>query len=483
MLEFQSDFLEQEIRNGFYIDTAMKSVWAASMEVLQRVAEVCDKHNIEWYAAYGTLLGAIRHEGFIPWDDDLDIWVKREGYNKLVQILPRELPREYLVNSALSAKGFSEFHMLVQNTEYIRTEREWLEQYHGCPFSVGVDIFPLDYLPRQEEKQIIQEKLVAIATRAAQVAGYMIDGKYAEAQDPEEEKKAYVEEIWEGVRFLEANCGARIDYRPFLEERWWQAASELQKWANYIAMMYGETESDYLVNFIDYARWQNKKFPKEWFAETYNATFENFMLPVPCGYEHLLRRIYGDYRIVIRGNGQHDYPYYSAQLREVGKMIKGREKQAQQLGLAVSPEAIITSEADISLPPAWEILMSEAGGGHKKVVLFANDISVFLLYQEKALDKLEQVLRTFEKEQGQIVLWWRPQRAMAERLEEISAELAGRYLHILKSYKQAGWGICDETDNVNRAVTVCDVYYGDMNAILQPFQQTRKLIMIAQVEV
>lgn len=90
MLEFQEGFFEQEIREGFYVDKSIKAAWAASLEVLQNIAEVCDRHGITWYAAYGTLLGAIRHEGFIPWDDDLDIWVKRADYNKLVQALPRE---------------------------------------------------------------------------------------------------------------------------------------------------------------------------------------------------------------------------------------------------------------------------------------------------------------------------------------------------------------------------------------------------------
>lgn len=54
--------------------------------MLQRGAEVCDMYGIVWYAAYGILLGAIRHESFVPWDDDMDIWVKRKDYNKLMQL-------------------------------------------------------------------------------------------------------------------------------------------------------------------------------------------------------------------------------------------------------------------------------------------------------------------------------------------------------------------------------------------------------------
>ena len=101
MLEFQEGFFEHEIRDNFYVDATMKAVWAAEMEVLQRIAEVCDRHGIIWYAAYGTLLGAIRHEGFVPWDDDLDIWVMRSDYNRLIQILARELPEGYNVRNQI----------------------------------------------------------------------------------------------------------------------------------------------------------------------------------------------------------------------------------------------------------------------------------------------------------------------------------------------------------------------------------------------
>ena len=64
----------------------MKRAWAAQLEVLQRIDEVCGKYNIEYFANWGTLLGAIRHKGYIPWDDDLDIGMKRMDYERFLKI-------------------------------------------------------------------------------------------------------------------------------------------------------------------------------------------------------------------------------------------------------------------------------------------------------------------------------------------------------------------------------------------------------------
>lgn len=261
MLEFQEGFFKQEIRDGFYLDTTMKTLWAAELEVLQMVAGICARHGLQWYAAYGTLLGAIRHEGFVPWDDDMDIWVKHPDYNKLMQILPKELPESFRVRSPQTDEGYEQFHTCLNNGDGINVTAAWMEQYHGCPFTVGLDIFPLDYLPRNRKERMRQRELFTMAARIAQLAKNVGRGEYDAAgsgssgQDAGREgkvgeenktreenkaarlKKSVIDEIKLGIRYLEKNYKLRIDHRLLRDEKWDRVSSELWQWANYLAMI------------------------------------------------------------------------------------------------------------------------------------------------------------------------------------------------------------------------------------------------------
>ena len=96
-MEFSHEYFDDEVREDFYVSGLMKRLWAANLEVISDVAKVCDKYNIRWFADYGTLLGAVRHGGCIPWDDDFDICMLRGDYMRFLEVAEKELPQNYSV--------------------------------------------------------------------------------------------------------------------------------------------------------------------------------------------------------------------------------------------------------------------------------------------------------------------------------------------------------------------------------------------------
>ena len=85
MLQFPKNYFQDETVDGFHIEAMMKCAWAAQLEVLEALRELCEEYQITYFADWGTLLGAVRHQGFIPWDDDMDLAIV--SFYSLLQLL------------------------------------------------------------------------------------------------------------------------------------------------------------------------------------------------------------------------------------------------------------------------------------------------------------------------------------------------------------------------------------------------------------
>ena len=299
-MHFKEDFFRDEYRDGFLVDSRMKRFWAASIETLEEIDKVCKKHGITWYADWGTLLGTVRHQGFIPWDDDIDIAMKRSDYEKFLKVASKDLPEHYIVFDSESEKFWVENAASVTNwdRESIMIEKERLIKYHGCPFYIGIDVFPLDYM-------CVDEKTENLRQRMLMEIWYAIAAIDMGAED---------DQIRQRVATLETILQTKIgewngDYVVLKRE--------LRKLADVVMQIFTDSQAEELteLRWLLVGEYTDAHFKKEWYDEVIYMPFEGFQMPVPVGYDEVLKHTYGDYMTPVRGTASHDYPKFKKQLK------------------------------------------------------------------------------------------------------------------------------------------------------------------------
>ena len=138
--------MHEEIRNGYTVTAQMKRVWAIQMDMAKKLIEVCDRNGLKVWAASGTLLGCVRDHGFIPWDDDIDMVMLRDDYDKLVSIAEKEFTHPYFFQTAYSEKApYPREHaqMRYANTAAILP----YDIFADFDQSIFIDIFVMDGIP------------------------------------------------------------------------------------------------------------------------------------------------------------------------------------------------------------------------------------------------------------------------------------------------------------------------------------------------
>ena len=124
----------------------MNEIKRIELDVLLNVADFCEKNGLTYFLAYGTLIGSIRHKGFIPWDDDIDIMMPREDYNRFMQIFNDEMKETpYFAVNPCSNQSSQSF-VKVGNKNTIKLEPEY--SYKGA--MIDIDVFPIDGMPANE---------------------------------------------------------------------------------------------------------------------------------------------------------------------------------------------------------------------------------------------------------------------------------------------------------------------------------------------
>ena len=142
-----------------------------------------------------------------------------------------------------------------------------------------------------------------------------------------------------------------------------------------------------------------------------------------------------------------------------------------------------TRKEDLEIPQEWLRIIQKPDGSWKKIIFYNTSIAALLKHNEKMLEKMKDVFQTFKENQDEVALLWRPHPLIKTTVSAMRPQLWKEYEKLVNQYKHEGWGIYDDTSDMDRAVVLSDGYYGDGSSVVQVYQETGKPIMIQNVDV
>lgn len=157
------------------------------------------------------------------------------------------------------------------------------------------------------------------------------------------------------------------------------------------------------------------------------------------------------------------------------------EKKILGLGSPKLDKVSSVKKENLDIPEEWLRIIEKPDGSWKKIVFYNTSIGAFLQDSELMLGKIKDVLRIFYENKDEIALLWRPHPLMEQTIESMRPELLGVYKTLVEGYREADWGIYDDSADMDRAVVLSDAYYGDHSSVVQVYKETGKPIMIQNV--
>ena len=262
---FPKSFFEEEDRLGFYIDRQRKELWAIELDMLYELDRVCRKLGVSYFLEGGTLLGAARDGRFIPWDDDIDVSMLREDYDRFLHEAPKEFQEPYFLQTGYTEKDYFRGHSQLRRSDTCAILPGELGRVF---FNQGIflDIFVLD--------DLFPEK---------------IDRQYRAYRKFWNRKKRWTNQDYHPNPLRRAVRKSRnLLYRL----RYPQSEMIYRK----LEAFFRSSEKSQFVDSLLFFNGPDEThlFPREWLEETVELPFEDGLFPAPVGYRRYLAMYYGE---------------------------------------------------------------------------------------------------------------------------------------------------------------------------------------------
>jgi len=245
----------------------LRKVQLTQLEILKEIDFLCKKNSIQYFLIGGSAIGAVRHKGFIPWDDDIDLGMMRKDYQKFINICQRDLEKKYFLQTNETDKLYPHYYAKIRKNNTTFIEEGTRELGAAIHQGVFVDIFPLDNISNQKIIAFLHFKLVHLFIS--------ISSTYAKNY-PKSRIKKYLKLFFaKSILFFFSK-------------------TTLDRLAYKLSTRLIEKSTYNVVNF--YGRHGLKEMvPKHYYNNGIQLEFEAFKFPVPEKWEKFLTHIYGDF--------------------------------------------------------------------------------------------------------------------------------------------------------------------------------------------
>ncbi len=418
------------------------------LELLGLIAERCEALGCRYFLFWGSLIGAVRDQMMMPWDDDIDLGMPRPDYERFVKdILAHPLAENVnLIDWRHPVRDFYPYQMAkVGRSDTVIRAAGFGKKFE---LELAIDIFPMDGFPDDP----------------------------AEREAFHEKNAEYLPLIYQ-CAFRAADKWKKYPILNFLNWLVWRGRIRFK-------LPHLMREQEKYITAYDFDKAQlvgnpgnvvpgacRVEFQREGMVRTIPAAFEGDFYQIPIGYDAELRTIYGDYSQLPPPEARvsHDYD-----------VVEWRTDAAKKQE-AVYLEKLADKDEE-TLPEAWKPIIYKSDGSRKKVILYNTTAAGLLGHGDEMLEKYKRAFEDFKAFKDDIALIWRPHPLIASTIPEINPELWTKYSDIVKEFRQAGWGIYDDTADIHRAIDLADAYYGDGSSAAVLMNEGGKPAMIQDPE-